>query len=202
MKNAYIRMLALGFAILYLFTGCSPKGKNKKEPENNELFLGDTAKTTKLTLQIKEFRFGRFLASTDNDEFLFPTNDTSKILPNGVSFVADEEHTYAMISYTIKNICDEPIGFKSVSQMKLKYDGTLYSQELDGGGREPLYIRVNNSWENIEDFEPEELQIERDLSYEFRTCICVPSEVADEKNILSLLVYTNKDSPTFTYKIR
>lgn len=203
MKKAYIRILCLSLAILFLFTGCSDKNKTQKKPAKDQTFLEDTVKTDKLELKITEFRFGRFLASTDNDEFLFPTNDTSKILPNGISFVAEEGFTYAMIAYKVKNISKDPIGFRSISQMKLDFDnGCLYSQELDGGGREPLYVRVDNSWKNIEDFEKEEMQIDKNLSYEFRTCIYVPTEVADQQNDLSLLVYTDNDKPAFTYKVR
>lgn len=207
MKKTLLWILSLFLVILCICIGCFGKKKAEKEAEQGQgkegLFLEETVRTDKLELQMTEFRFGRFLASTDNDEFLFPTNDTSKILPNGVSFVAEEDFTYAMIAYKVTNISDKAIGFDSISQLKLDHDnGTLYSQELDGGGREPLYVRVNNSWRNIEDLEPEERQIEKNLSYEFRTCIYVPAEVADEQNELSLLVFTDNDDPTFTYKVR
>jgi len=200
-------VLALAFVILCIFMICLGKKKSEKgqekEQEKEGLFLEETVRTDKLELQITEFRFGELLASTDNDEFLFPTNDTSKILPNGVSFVAMENYTYAVIAYKVKNVSDNAIDLRSITQLKLDYNnGTLFSQELDGGGREPLYVRVNNSWRNIEDFEPEEMRIEKDLSYEFRTCICVPAGVVDEENDLSLLVYTDNENPTFTYKVR
>ena len=207
MKKKLLWILSLSIVILCICIGCFGKKKSEKEqgkePEKDGLFLEEAVRTDELELQMTEFRFGRFLASTDNDEFLFPTNDTSKILPNGVSFVAEENYTYAVIAYTVTNISDDVIDLRSISQLKLDYDnGTLYSQEPDGGGREPLYVRVNNSWRNIEDFETEEMQIEKNLSYEFRTCIYVPAEVADEQNELSLLVFTDNDDPTFTYKVR
>ena len=179
------------------------KRESHAESATNELFLGKTVRTEKLELRITEFRFGPLLASTDDDDFLFPTNDTSKILPNGISFVAEEEFTYAVIAYEVKNINNEPIGFKSVSKMKLECgSGSLYSQEPDGGGREPLYVKVDGSWTNIEDLQTDTVQIKENLLYEFRTCIRVPLEVAEEDDELFLLVYTEGNNADFTFRVR
>ena len=204
MKKRCTVLFSLFLALVCCCTACrSVKRKSSLEAGTKELSLEKTVHTEKLELRITEFRFGPLLASTEDDEFLFPTNDTSKILPNGVSFVAEEGFTYAVIAYEVRNKKSESIDFNSISQMKLEYaGGSLYSQELDGGGREPLYVKVNGSWTNIEDLHMDKVQMEKNEKYEFRTCIRVPLEVAEEDDKLYLLVYTEDDNPVFTFKVR
>lgn len=203
MEKRYVALVAFLLVFVFCCTACRGVKKSHVESETKGLSLEETVHTEKLELRITEFRFGPFLASTDNDEFLFPTNDTSKILPNGISFVAQEGFTYAVIAYKVKNTNSEPIDFHSISQMTLEYgSGSLYSQELDGGGREPLYVNVDGSWTNIEDLQMDAVQMEKDILYEFRTCIRVPLEIAEENGKLFLLVYTEDNEPTFTFKVR